>query len=321
MIPPFHLPLEKSDRAANSSESGLQGWVERMIPGGKLLRSWPLKGGISAAMTAFEAAWPGDGIHTLVLRQATDPQSAEREYKTLLVLKCLRLPAPFPMLCDPPYLITGYIEGAMDFAALSTDRIARQMATSLVKIHTADLASVNTHYLPDISERLAGELQFTPAFPNALMDETRVRRALTRTLPLKKMNPTVLLHGDYWPGNLLWHNDNLTGIIDWEDAALGDPLADLAIARLDLNWIFGAAAMHTFTEKYLSQNNVDLTDLPAWDIYAALRFIRLAGNDLPGWAAYFLPYNRSDITVEHILQSVHTFVDDAMHRTSLLWRD
>jgi aminoglycoside phosphotransferase (APT) family kinase protein len=175
------------------------------------------------------------------------------------------------------------------------------------------LTRVNLHYLPKKSDHLADELQNTKTVPNALMDEPRVRNALTLALPLSQLNPNVLLHGDFWPGNILWHNGSLAAVIDWEDAALGDPLADLAIARLDLHWIFGAAAMHIFTAKYLSQNKIDIYALPRWDLYAALRFIRLAGDDLSGWAAYFSPYGRPDITAESIIQSYYAFVEDALH--------
>ena len=110
-------------------------------------------------MTAFEVAWPGDGTHTLILRQTCNRPAAEREFKTLLVLQCLRLPAPFPMLLDPPYMITSFTEGSMDFALASADRIAREMATCLVKLHTADLSKVNVHFLPEMSQRLVREIQ------------------------------------------------------------------------------------------------------------------------------------------------------------------
>jgi aminoglycoside phosphotransferase (APT) family kinase protein len=50
------------------------------------------------------------------------------------------------------------------------------------------------------------------------------------------------LHGDYWPGNLLWNDGKLAAVLDWEDAERGDPLADIALARLDICWAFGDAA-------------------------------------------------------------------------------
>ncbi len=283
-----------------------------MIPGGKLLRSWPLKGGISAGMTAFEVACPGDGTNTLVLRQVSDPPAAESEFKTLMSLQCLCLPVPIPRLLDPPYMITSFTDGSMDFSPVSADRIAGEMATFLVKLHTADLSKVDVHFLPEMSQRLARETQFAENPPIKRMDETRVRNFLNAGMLRKTRNPRVLLHGDYWPGNILWQNNKLVAVIDWEDAALGDPLADLAITRLDLRWIFGTAAMKTFTEKYLRQFKLDITDLPVWDLYAALRLIRLAGNDLPGWAAYFSIYGRPDITAETILHDYRHFIEHAM---------
>jgi len=312
MIPKPHPPLESSDRIAAPSQPDLQDWIDRMVPDGKLLRCWPLQGGISAAMTAFEVEWPGGETHTLVLRQVPDAQDAEREFRTLMALQRLRLPAPFPILLDPPFLITRYSEGAVDFSLTSADRIAAQMATSLAKIHTADMGRVDTHFLPKIDTRLASELQNVDKHPNDLMSETCLRRVLTSALPIKQRNPSVLLHGDYWPGNLLWHNGSLAAVIDWEDAALGDPLADMAVARLDLHWIFNAVVTHTFTTKYLSQNKIDITELPLWDLYAALRFVRLAGDDLPGWAAYFSAYGRPDITAETILRNYTDFVAHAL---------
>jgi aminoglycoside phosphotransferase (APT) family kinase protein len=82
----------------------------------------------------------------------------------------------------------------------------------------------------------------------------------------------VLLHGDFWPGNVLWEDGRLVAVLDWEDAAIGDPLADVANARLELLWAGGAEAKEEFTRRYRSLvPGVDLTDLPHWDRWAGLR--------------------------------------------------
>ena len=39
---------------------------------------------------------------------------------------------------------------------------------------------------------------------------------------------TVLVHGDYRTGNLLFGEGGITGVLDWELAAPGDPMMDLA---------------------------------------------------------------------------------------------
>jgi aminoglycoside 2''-phosphotransferase len=44
---------------------------------------------------------------------------------------------------------------------------------------------------------------------------------------LRRFTP-AFRHGDLWYGNLLIDDGHVTGIIDWEDAALGDPALDLA---------------------------------------------------------------------------------------------
>jgi Ser/Thr protein kinase RdoA (MazF antagonist) len=42
----------------------------------------------------------------------------------------------------------------------------------------------------------------------------------------------ALLHGDFHPGNLVFKNDRIKAVIDWDYARLDDPLFDLAYARL-----------------------------------------------------------------------------------------
>ena len=41
----------------------------------------------------------------------------------------------------------------------------------------------------------------------------------------------VLLHGDYRLPNLKWHEGEISGVLDWELARVGDPLSDLAFTQ------------------------------------------------------------------------------------------
>lgn len=103
------------------------------------------------------------------------------------------------------------------------------------------------------------------------LDEGHIRDVLEAAWPLSQSNPSVLLHGDFWPGNILWKNGQLVAVIDWEDARLGDPLADVANSRLEILWAFGSEAMQSFTHQYQSMTCINFTNLPYWDLYAALR--------------------------------------------------
>jgi len=52
--------------------------------------------------------------------------------------------------------------------------------------------------------------------------------------------PVVLVQGDTGPGNFLYEDGRVTGIIDWELAHLGDPMDDIA-------WLSWRATQHGFT--------------------------------------------------------------------------
>lgn len=79
----------------------------------------------------------------------------------------------------------------------------------------------------------------------------------------------MLLHGDFWPGNLLWRQGRLAAILDWEDAALGDPMADVAGAYLELTWALGPAAAARFVSRYEADRTLDRRRLALWTIYVA----------------------------------------------------
>jgi aminoglycoside phosphotransferase (APT) family kinase protein len=114
-------------------------------------------------------------------------------------------------------------------------------------------------------------LRDRPATLDAFFEEGRIRDMLAAAWPLPPRNAPVLLHGDYWPGNIFWRAGRLVVVLDWEDAAVGDPLADLANSRLEILWAFGPDAMTQFTEHYCSLTALDFTDLPYWDLCLALR--------------------------------------------------
>jgi aminoglycoside phosphotransferase (APT) family kinase protein len=95
---------------------------------------------------------------------------------------------------------------------------------------------------------------------------------------------------------------------------VGDPLCDLAISRLDICCIFGAAAMACFTDAYQAALGLDDSHLPAWDLWAALRLVRMAAGDFAGWAAFYPPVGRADITAASLHAQYQAFVGAALAR-------
>jgi aminoglycoside phosphotransferase (APT) family kinase protein len=119
-----------------------------------------------------------------------------------------------------------------------------------------------------------------------------------------------LLHGDLWPGNIIWREGRIAAVIDWEEAELGDPLYDVSITRLDLLWAFGIDAMDHFTAHYQAMTGAEFTHLPYWDLCAALR---PAGN-IGQWAEAYPDLGRPDITAESMRQGHRAFITQAFER-------
>lgn len=290
----------------------------RVVPGGTLRRVWSLSGGMSAQLTALEVALPNGETQKLVVRQPNPaalrhtPHAAAVEYRLLRLLAAAGIPVPSPLWLDEsatllptPYVVTAFVAGNMDFALDQANSYAAQMATQLAAIHRV----TGWEGLPLAAG--CGELAARQPL-NEAMGEGMIRAALARHGLAQPQNEPVLLHGDFWPGNVLWEGGKLTAVLDWEDAKQGDPLLDVAISRLDLAWIFSPKAMEVFTRRYGELTAVSPTNLPYWDLCAALRFIRLAGEDLAGWAAYYRPFHRPDITEQTIRRSYHRFVEQAI---------
>jgi len=258
--------------------------VQKIEPQSKLLRTWELKGGVSAQVTALEIERPDGRTQKMIVRQhgAVDfehnPHLAADEFKLLQLLHSVGLAVPKPYYLDQsgkifstPYVVIEYIEGESEIAPSDVTNFILQLTIHLSRIHQVDCSKLDVSFLPQQEKIVAKKLRERPTNVGESGDERRIRDALESVWPIHQHNPSVLLHGDFWPGNILWRDGLLVAVIDWEDAALGDPLADVANSRREILWAFGIDAMQHFTHQYQSMTTIDFTNLPYWDLCAALR--------------------------------------------------
>lgn len=304
--------------------------VQTIAPQSRLLRTWPLKGGISADMTAFEIKRPDGRITGMILRRPSEqtlqrnPRAAEDEFRVLQLTKSLGLATPAPYYLDPsgaifstPYLVIEYIDGKPEFAPDPGADFIFQLAKHLAKIHSADCSNRDISFLPKAANACIEISREQLINIDPSLDDVRIRSALEELSPWPQRNASALLHGDYWPGNILWRDDTLVAVVDWEDVRLGDPLIDFAISRLDILTIFGIDAMHSFTHHYQSLMEIDYFNLPYWDLCASLRLTRLIGLDVAEWAAFFVPYGRHDITEHRLREHFRFFVRQAFKKLAI----
>lgn len=250
--------------------------AERIAPGSRLRNHQPLTGGVSADIEALELEL-GSGEHwTCVVRSPREnewkPQEHDyvsAEFKLLEVLHPAGLAVPEVLLLDAsrsilpvPYFVMELVSGSTRVEAGQIEPAMLQMAEFLARLHTLDPAIAEPAMLPQREDPVSGALTYIP--------DSEEWSSLRTAIAHWEISPftDVLLHGDYWPGNVLWHRNELAAVIDWEDAALGSALSDLACSRVELMVSYGEVAVELFTREYLNRAQLDLTDLPVWEVYA-----------------------------------------------------
>lgn len=261
------------------STRGCRRWCGAYTPTGVLLEASPVVGGTSATLTKLRVHTGGCDT-LLVLRQ---PGAAAFEFRLLTVLHDRRLPVPRPVWLEAPGpllesggLLLPWVPGGPDLRGSDIEPGVAHAARVLARIHR----EIWRH--PDFS--------FLPASPPDAPEPSGG-------------HDLVGLHGDYWPGNWLWHDGQLQAVLDWEDAHWGDPLEDLANTRLEV-WIrFGAAAAAAFTAAYRAADpHVDTAPLTAYDAWPADR----AAGRVVRWTED--PVERGRMT-----GAIHAFVQATQH--------
>lgn len=264
--------------------------AERVLAGGRLLAHWPLRGGVSASVHALEIAGAGGEERRVVVRRLavgdeerseSASDAASREHDLLVALRRLGMAVPEVYLFDDsgealptPYLVMELVNGTTTVDDRDLPRALRQMAAFLAELHALDLESSRLPALPELEDPAASLPAHLP--PGGLAANLR------SLLPAatERRNPASLLHGDYWPGNLLWRDGRLVAVVDWEDATYGDPLSDLACCRVELLCQYGEAAMEAFSAVYLDHaSGIDPTDLPLWEVYVSAAAL----SSMSGW--------------------------------------
>lgn len=240
--------------------------VQQIAPGAVVERAWPLVGGVSASVTGVALVHPDGSRESLVFRRLPDLDRLAREHALLVRLREVGLPVPRPRWFDEASgtLVLDLVEGTTELPADP----AAPLADLLARIHATALDG-----LPALPERVDP----VPELLGWLPGQQGLERIVRDRGPLR--GPPCLLHGDYWPGNVLWRGDAVAAVLDWEDAAVGDPLSDLACARVELACAAGDAVCEAFSARYLRRTGLTVERLAVWDLYVSTAAL----SSMDGW--------------------------------------
>lgn len=294
--------------------------VVEVTGNGRLLSATPLLGGSSARTTALRVVTREGEEHHLILREpspaglARRPHRLANQFSVLQQLATAGLPVPQPLALGAPqpdfpqgFLLMSQLAGAALYSQAGAERRAFAAGRQLARLHQLPLTPELQQLLPEAAQQISWILDHPPSQLDASLQEEVIRSRLKEMGAKLPKNPR-LLHGDYWPGNWLWQADELVGVIDWEDARWGDPLSDLAIARLDCRMLFGEGAQRALMAGYETETAVDPTRLPFWDLAAALR----PAGQISAWAADWPALGRPDLTPGTMRRAHNAFVVEAL---------
>ncbi len=258
--------------------SGIEQAVAALEPGGRLVSVRALTGGVSANVFGLEIATADARHRRVVFRQHRadfkqhDRTVTAKEHAVLAALHREGFAVPEPYLYDDiaPYLLMEWVDGSTDVAPADLPQALDQMARFLVGLHALDPGALALAALEPIEDPRVAVVPYLPT--TAIGRDVMATLAVGDSAP--RHNRRVLVHGDFWPGNVIWRDGQLAAVIDWEDASLGDPLADLATARVELLSQYGEDAMARFTAAYLSMHDdtigpLLLDALPIWEVYVS----------------------------------------------------
>jgi aminoglycoside phosphotransferase (APT) family kinase protein len=297
-------------------DAAVQAVLQRAFPGAAIESATALEGGISARAVEVQLIDVHGSRQRVVVRRPNAATTEDgvrvvnNEYRVLSHCLASGVAVPVPRFLDAAVaaVVLDFVEGRPDFSPGDVAAMLRQMARALAQIHAVSVQPVA--FLGRTTVRVERNLARVPAQLDDTLDESRLRAVLGALWPFEQHNPDVLLHGDFWPGNLLWHDGELRAVLDWEEAEIGDPLADVALTRLDVLWAFGAGAMDEFTRYYAAEVVIDWRNLAYWDLCVALRPM----SAIERWASVYplAPIHRPDITAESMRAGHREFVRQAL---------
>ena len=255
------------------------------------------------------------GLCSWVLR--TDAQASVRESLTraqeFAVLKTAHSAhalAPEPIrLCEDlevtgrPFFIMQRLPGIAAGHKVTRDpklelpsaRLAGELAENLARLHRIEPPQPQLGFLKTMLARdnIAHYRSYLDTLPDAHPVLEWGLRWCELNAPARE--ETTFIHRDYRTGNYLVHEGHLSGVLDWEFCAFGNPLEDLGwicarcwrFARPDLT-VGGVAGVAHFVPAYerASGRAVTPRELDYWQVMAHVRWaviaLQQAGRHLSG---------------------------------------
>jgi aminoglycoside phosphotransferase (APT) family kinase protein len=223
-------------------------WVASQFqPRARVIAVTQLPGGITADMDRITVQ--ADRRQDVVLRRWPDEDWADglvlREAEALATVR--GIPAPELIAMDEDGTVTGVrctlttaLPGQPDLCPGDLRSWLNQLASTQATIHAAT---------SQLTARWDGRYAENPR-PLDWLADRGLRNAAREAAAGPLVEERVLTHGDYQHFNALWHQGQLSGIVDWPTAAMGNRGSDVGHCRLNLAVLFGPQPAADYLSSY-----------------------------------------------------------------------
>lgn len=258
---------------------GLLGWVSEVVDG-RLEDVEPLHLETGRDSGSFHIRMTGGEFADLVVKMPVPDWIGPRMVATNA--RALELSAEFGL--SAPRLVAADLDGRASGAVATLETwlpgsSALPPAVSVTRLRSAGAALAKVHAFSVAPHE---HLPFRPR-PVAVDDFAAERREgrmpstallqqadeMTRQHGIPAGDP-VFVHGDAWPGNMLFEGDTCTALIDWKTAGVGHPGVDLSGFRLQMAMQYGPDAPGDVLRGWQDQAGREAGSVSYWDAVAAL---------------------------------------------------
>jgi aminoglycoside phosphotransferase (APT) family kinase protein len=170
-----------------------------------------------------------------------------REWRFMTALGPTAVPVPDvlattagPEPLGVPCYAMGYVEGVVLHSAPSAESLnqaarwafATNLVDTMVALHAVDIDEVGLAGIGKRDDYIGRQLrrwkrQWDQSGSTSIVEVDAAHDMLGRRIP--EQTSATIVHGDFRPGNMICSPaGEVRAVLDWELAALGDPLADLA---------------------------------------------------------------------------------------------
>ncbi len=213
------------------------------------------------------------------------------EFRALQILQSYGIPVPPPLLLDEdgslmglPGIVTAFVEGAQIEPPTEAPRwgaMAETNAQMLARIHQTPFYEADKRYLMDDNVEVAWFIKdgAIPDYMRADPDGDTVWHLVNEHWGKWASTESRFAHTDYWSGNILWQGDQISAVVDWEEAGYGHPAADVAYARMEYYLEGLPEAADVFLRAHEAETGWTLQDLALFELAACVRVM----TDPPGW--------------------------------------